>query len=280
MDCKRCRVEIEEAGRDAPPGAGVESHLAACALCRAFRAERASLRGLVAGLARVDAPNDFEFRLRARLAAEGAGRARGGWRTYFPRAAWVALAGCLLLAVGVALRPSRTTTTTPAVADINSQPSPVATTGAGGQQAATVAGGKQSDTNPPAAPVVPVETTLSSDGVEVAKAGGDDVGRSVVNVRHGDRRRRRQTILPRNVAAEIASGVGAAGRFEEHARSVIGGTVIPLQVSAEERPLQVTFKDMQGASRVVRVEPVAFGSREPNVAGARVVNATHKQGVW
>jgi hypothetical protein len=86
--------------------------------------------------------------------------------------------------------------------------------------------------------------------------------------------------VPRAVLEEIASGVGKAGGFEEHSRSVIGGTVIPLQVSAEEQPLQVTFKDMQGASRVVRVDPVAFGSREPAVSGARVVNATHKQGVW
>ncbi|MCA1615279.1 MAG: hypothetical protein LC800_14485 [Acidobacteria bacterium] len=268
MDCKRCRVEIEEAGPGAGLRAAAGAHLAGCAGCRAFRAESESLRALVAGLGRVDAPHDFEFRLRARLAAEGAGRARVGWRTYFPRAAWAAAAGCLLLAVGVSLRPSRTAT--PAAAGVGSQPSSVAKADAGGNQTDPIR----------RPPNVVSAATPANASVEVAKAEGAAGGSRVANNRRADKPRRRQTVEPRVAVEEIAAGVGGAARFDEHSRSVIGGTVIPLQVSAEERPLQVTFKDMQGASRVVRVDPVAFGSREPNLSGARVVNATHKQGVW
>ena len=268
MDCKRCRVEIEEAGRDALPGVGMAAHLAACADCRKFRAERVSLSGLIGGLARVDAPNDFEFRLRARLAAEGMSRARGGWQTYFPRAAWAAAAGCLLLAVGVSLRSGQTTT--PAVAEIGSQNLPLAAQGAGSELTSERA---------QAASVV-TEATPSDEGVEVAEAGDEGGGKSVISNQPADRRRRRQTIVPKAVLAEIATRVGETERFDEHSRSVIGATVIPLPVSAGERPLQVTFKDMQGASRVVKVDPVAFGTRESNLSGARVVNAAHKQGVW
>lgn len=272
MDCKRCRVEIEEAGPGAGLSASTGAHLAACAGCRAFRAESESLRSLVAGLGRVDAPSDFEFRLRARLAAEGAGRARVGWRTYFPRAAWAAAAGCLLLAVGFSLRPGQTAT--PA-AGVGSQPSPVAE--AGGNQTDPIQRPSNAVQRPSNAVTAATHTNAPA---EVAKAEGEAGGNRVVNNRRADRRRRPQTIMPRAAVEEIATAVGGAARFDEHSRSVIGGTVIPLQVSAEERPLQVTFKDMQGASRVIRVDPVAFGSREPNLTGARVVNATHKQGVW
>jgi hypothetical protein len=54
-------------------------------------------------------------------------------------------------------------------------------------------------------------------------------------------------------------------------------------VSADERPLQVLFKDTQGTSRVVNVDPIAFGSNDP---AARPTNVTFtkaakkQQGVW
>ncbi len=266
MDCKLCRVEIEVAGANAPPGRAAGAHLAGCDACRAFQAERASLRGLVAGLARVDAPNDFEFRLRARLATEATPRERSGWQAYFPRAAWAAAALCLLIAVGVSLRPRRQET--PAVAAVDSQTPTVAAVAGGSEQSPEV---KQSQDDSP-------------DGMSPDRGGAIETAAGMtgvrVNNRRRDRRVRRQTIVPPAVLEEIATESGGVERFAEHSRSVIGGTIIALPVSAEERPLQVTFKDMRGASRVVRVDPVAFGSREPNVTGARVVNAAHKQGVW
>lgn len=271
MNCKLCRVEIEEAGPGAPQGAAVGAHLADCAACRAFRAERASLRGLVAGLARVDAPNDFEFRLRARLAAEATPQGSSGWQAYFPRAAWVAVSICLLIAVGVSLRPrQQTTTPTPAVAVVDSQTRPVAAV-AGGDNQAEGSGRMRGNTTDAISP---------DDNDEIVAVADAGATKSRVNNRRADNRARRQTIVPPAALQEIAAEVGGTESFSEHSRSVTGGMVIALPVSAEERPLQVTFKDMQGASRVVSVEPVAFGSREPNPNGARVVNAANKHGVW
>jgi len=266
MDCKLCRIEIEVAGANAPPGTAVGAHLTGCAACRAFHAERASLRGLVAGLARVDAPNDFEFRLRARLATEATPRGHSGWQAYFPRAAWATAAVCLLIAVGVSLRPRQQET--PAVAAVDSQ-TPTAAAVAGGSELSQES--KQSQGDSP-------DRMLPDGGSAIEASAGETKGR--VNNRRHDRRVRRQPIVPPSIREEIATESGGVERFAEHSRSVIGGTIIALPVSAEERPLQVTFKDMQGASRVVRVDPVAFGSRELNVTGARVVNAAHKQGVW
>lgn len=281
MDCKRYRTEIEEGAGVAPAGhgaagaaGGVAAHLAACAGCRAFSGELAALRGLVAGLPRVDAPNDFEFRLRARLAAEGSRGEGAGWRALVPRGAWVAVAGCLLLVASLSLRPRQPTET-----GEGTRPPQVARA-AGGEEAARPVPATTDNARDAASP--DASLAASSDApdapgktvaavVEVGNAPGV-VRRAVV------RRERRQASAPRGATAEIA--LGGEARFEEHTRSVIGGTVIPLPLSAEEQPLQVTFKDMQGASRVVRVDPVAFGSREPAAAGARVVNASHKQGVW
>jgi hypothetical protein len=271
MNCKLCRIGIEEAGADAPPGGAVGAHLADCAACRAFRAERLSLRALVAGLGRVDAPNDFEFRLRARLAAEAAPQGSSGWRAYFPRAAWAAVSVCLLIAVGVSLRPRQQTT--PAVASFDSQTRPAAAA-AGGNDGA--AGDGRTRGNSP--------NLISPDAVEEVSAVAHVAAtKPRVNYRRADKRARRQTFVPPAALEEIAAEVGGAESvesFAEHSRSVTGGMVIALPVSTEERPLQVTFKDMQGASRVVSVDPVAFGSREPNFNGARGVNAANKQGVW
>src|SRR3712207_5392358 len=67
-NCKTYRREIEEAAGRAPLGREAEAHLAACGACRDFLRERAALVGLVGGLGRVAAPDDFEIRLRARMA--------------------------------------------------------------------------------------------------------------------------------------------------------------------------------------------------------------------
>jgi hypothetical protein len=74
-ECRATRREIDESELNQRLGDQALSHLAACASCRDFRAERASLRELVGSLEPVAAPGDFDMRLRARIANEQ-GRAR------------------------------------------------------------------------------------------------------------------------------------------------------------------------------------------------------------
>jgi hypothetical protein len=67
MNCKQIREAIDNASRHNLYGGAVTSHLNGCPDCRRYLDETASLRGLLGAQPRVEAPPDFEFRLRARL---------------------------------------------------------------------------------------------------------------------------------------------------------------------------------------------------------------------
>ena len=67
MNCKQIREEIDAASRHNMRGGAVRSHLDACPDCRRYSDETASLTRLLWTQPRVEAPPDFEFRLRARM---------------------------------------------------------------------------------------------------------------------------------------------------------------------------------------------------------------------
>src|SRR5437762_10778797 len=68
MECRATRREIDEGGEQL--SAPALQHVATCAACLAFQSERARLRELLTSLEPVTAPADFDFRLRARIAAQ------------------------------------------------------------------------------------------------------------------------------------------------------------------------------------------------------------------
>src|SRR5216683_3596836 len=68
MECRATRQEIDEGGGQL--SAQALRHVASCAQCLAFQNERARLRELLTSLEPVTAPADFDFRLRARIAAQ------------------------------------------------------------------------------------------------------------------------------------------------------------------------------------------------------------------
>jgi hypothetical protein len=104
MSCKDCRVEIEETEQGQSLSANSDAHLAACAECRAFREERLALRQMIASLEVVTAPADFDFRLRARLAAaKSAGDSRFALSRFTPGAWSMALAASFVLLVALGL---------------------------------------------------------------------------------------------------------------------------------------------------------------------------------
>src|SRR5262249_24596178 len=69
-ECRAIRLEIDNSELGQRLSAPVAAHLAACAACAQFRAERTDLRELVGSLRPVSAPPDFDMRLRARIARE------------------------------------------------------------------------------------------------------------------------------------------------------------------------------------------------------------------
>ncbi|MGH9766910.1 MAG: hypothetical protein ACREAB_05685 [Blastocatellia bacterium] len=68
MNCKQIKEAIDTASRGALYGAPVTSHLNGCPDCRGHADETNSLLMLLSAQPRVQAPADFDFRLRARIA--------------------------------------------------------------------------------------------------------------------------------------------------------------------------------------------------------------------
>jgi hypothetical protein len=71
FNCRNARREIEDTASAELLSVGLQHHLSNCAACSAVLREQTSLQQLVSSLGTVSAPNDFDFRLRARLARQG-----------------------------------------------------------------------------------------------------------------------------------------------------------------------------------------------------------------
>src|ERR1044071_1686117 len=99
-ECKVYRREIDEAAGGGHVSTGARAHAAHCRACGDALRERERLRALVGGLGRVEAPADFEFRLRARMAAakSDGGRGRFSGARWFYGFAPVAVAACFVAA--------------------------------------------------------------------------------------------------------------------------------------------------------------------------------------
>lgn len=68
--CERVRRELEELTLNEDFSAATAEHLQTCFECREFQRQQTRLRQIVGSLGTVNAPADFDFRLRARLAAD------------------------------------------------------------------------------------------------------------------------------------------------------------------------------------------------------------------
>jgi hypothetical protein len=68
--CEPVRRELEELTLNEDFSAATAEHLQTCFECRDFQRQQTRLRQIVGSLGTVNAPADFDFRLRARLAAD------------------------------------------------------------------------------------------------------------------------------------------------------------------------------------------------------------------
>ncbi|MCG3159636.1 MAG: hypothetical protein JMDDDDMK_00650 [Acidobacteria bacterium] len=75
MNCNQTREAVDTASRRTPYGDAVSSHLSGCLDCRRYADETNSLLMLLSAQPRVQAPADFDFRLRARIARAQAEKA-------------------------------------------------------------------------------------------------------------------------------------------------------------------------------------------------------------
>lgn len=68
MNCKETKAAIDIQSRRAPSGDTIKSHLNGCPDCHRYADETSALLMLLSAQPRVQAPADFDFRLRARIA--------------------------------------------------------------------------------------------------------------------------------------------------------------------------------------------------------------------
>ncbi len=108
VNCRNIQREIEEAGSAELLSVAATTHLEACAACETVARQQTKLQAIVSSLGTVEAPGDFDFRLRARLANEKPGSARPLANVLFSLR-FAAIAATLLLigslVVSVALKP-------------------------------------------------------------------------------------------------------------------------------------------------------------------------------
>lgn len=93
-NCKLIRRELDELMLGEAWSAAATEHLRACASCREFHEQQTKLRQIVGSLGTVEAPADFDFRLRARL-ANGGGNAPGIFWAFARRG--LAVAGMVIM---------------------------------------------------------------------------------------------------------------------------------------------------------------------------------------
>lgn len=259
-DCKVYRREIVE-GFDGEMSRGARAHAGSCRACADELRGRESLRALVRDLGKVEAPSDFEYRLRARMAASKASGTRGplrGFRFVYAFAP-VAAAACFLI-VSTALYLRQATRTSPA-----ESPSAVAESSHNATTQETVAA-------PAAGEVKETERTGAS-VVDVAS-------KSVTRPERPAIQRRRPA--PRQ-SREVATGTQRnTNVFSLTQAPVITGRGVTIALKTTSEPMRMILRDERGAGRVVPMRAVSFGSQaliaRENVS--RQATAAENEGVW
>jgi hypothetical protein len=246
MNCKSVRREIEEVASDHLLSSSVNDHIENCLECRTFSKDRLKLREMLSNLGAVTAPDDFDFRLRARLANEK----RGGAHPFAMRnlsfgfrsaafATILLLIGSAFLFVrfskpsdsslsAKATKPSSTTTDKPAIEQ------PVAQGGPGLQ------------TDGPSTGMTPVNP-VSLSNLRVAK-------------RHGGLRNEVASLgeNPRLKTRDLSSTAAPVFRSTD-AMAANGSSVFP--IGASYQSLKVSLDDGRGSSRTISLPSVTFGSQ-------------------
>jgi|GEM_PF-1301138 len=287
-DCQTWRHEIEEGTSGAPLPAGALAHLSGCAGCRAAREEGERLRSLLGGLGRVDAPADFEFRLRARMAREEVRAGGEPARTRF--AFGLAAAACFAVVCAVAfLRGPAPGTADPAGRHSAGEAAPLAADAR-----------PQPTTDGPAAPAVQAAQaaeaaaaarTAEADRTAATAAGQEFAAvtqpprRAAAAVRVSGREPARAGGVSRERGLAASGSRGAGGQANQALREEVAsvqGRPLAIPVGGSDEPLRVLLRDEHGAARSVPTRSVSFGAQQivAREGAAQKVSSEKQEGVW
>jgi hypothetical protein len=266
-DCKVYRREIVE-GFDGEMSRGARAHAEGCRACADELRGRESLRSLVRGLGKVEAPSDFEFRLRARIAASGATGRRAplrGLRLVYAFAPVAAAACFLVVSTALYLRQA-------------SRPSPAESPSVAVAEPARNAADGQTVLKPADKIDEAVQTGVVAVNIESGTA--TPPARPLV---HRQRVASRQT---REVAAKLEGRPAMPQRntadFSVTQAPVITGRGVTIALRMTAEPMRMILRDERGAGRVVPMRAVSFGSQEliARDSVSRQLTAAENEGVW
>jgi hypothetical protein len=269
MNCRNVRHEIEEAAVGDLLSSDVNDHLSSCVACKTFFREQTRLQKLVASLGTVEAPGDFDFRLRARLAGEKRGVARPFAAGNFSFSLRSAAVATILLLIGSALMfvSFRTRSYTPLTAEVpksaplpgQNQPGadPIKLKDSRETGTREVAlGPRENERNP-------VKASLGSSDHRVPK-------RRVLNgelATLGEKNRQKSRDLSGTQAAVLKASDQTIDTYPTMA----------FPINASSQSLKVSVDDGRGSSRTISLPTVSFGSQRslsqsassPLIASAR-----------
>ena len=247
MNCRNVRREIDEAGPDALLSVAVNTHIEECVACETLAREQSKLQAIISTLGTVEAPGDFDFRLRARLAGERSGTARPFGLSDFSFGFRSAAVLMVLLVIGAAF----------AVVSFRTRLANPATPG--GSQVASKSGTVQTEGRDAVKPSVPGVDAVSKD----SKA---DVAENGLGSRDGTQKRR---VVGGEVAA--VSGGSRVGTREMSGTQApvlrrydqLAGTypTAAFPIDASYQSLKVSVDDGRGTSRTISLPTVSFGSQ-------------------
>ncbi len=244
MECRATRQEIDEGGGRL--SAQALRHVASCAQCLAFQNERARLRELLTSLEPVTAPADFDFRLRARVAAQ---TEKLGLRSFFGGFALSTPAMAVAALVIVALGGS--------IVWIKQR---------GAKQASTVAVNSTSQ--------VKVRNSTTADNLPQSKQA--DVPDSATPASTRGTNADAPNYLVQGRKPQFRDpGLSQSGRSSRDLSASSAPSLKQGQnpgavyVSAPVKPMVLSLQDNNGATRRISLPPVSFGSQRLLV-GSRV----------
>ena len=276
MNCKTCRVEIEESEGGQPLSQSASAHLESCPHCFAFREERLALSQMIGSLEVVTAPADFDFRLRARLAAlKGQEPGRVAWNRFAPGGWSLTLAASfvILVALGVVIRQFRVAprvdSGTPGIVKINPND------GAGSDRVfclnlGTPVGDRgidvaQSSKVPRSAKMVSQPRTNST-------IGSDANPRAIVS-----------NVKPNEGGGSVDSSVSTAANVLPLGISdpTLTQSVVAVPVRASMQATTITLNDGSATPQTISIRPVTFGGQDVfEQPSAKWMFVPTVQGIW
>lgn len=268
INCRNVRREIEEAAPGDLLSSSVNDHLMNCVGCETLAREQAKLQQIVSSLGTIEAPGDFDFRLRARLAGEKPGTVRPltmGSLSFGLRSAAVAM--LLLVASAFVFVSLRSHPSNPLAADTS--------------KAGSIPNEKQSGNSVQIAKTSAPVATPDPNGsqLSVAIAGGNPVSSDHSPAQRRSRLRQSELVSQRGTNGVVAldSSSTRAPVLTRDGQLVETYPTSAFPIDAAYQSLRVSVDNGRGTSRTISLPTVSFGSKQslsqsgpPLLASARV----------